>query len=114
MWRVRVIFLWVRLREAGWAEGATVTPAWCKIHGAGNWRPDCHLEHVRRFKMSLIDLIVPLVVVGVFLWLINQFIPMASSIKTILNAVVVVCVGVRVLQAMGLWGHISSYRLPIR
>jgi hypothetical protein len=64
--------------------------------------------------MPLIDLIVPLVVVGVVLWLINHFIPMASSIKTILNAVVVVCVGVWVLQAMGLWGHISNYRLPIR
>jgi hypothetical protein len=114
MWRVRVIFLWVRLREAGRAKGATMTPAWCMIYGAGNWCPDCHLKHVRRFKMPLIDLIVPLVVVGVFLWLINQFIPMASSIKTILNAVVVVCVGVWVLQAMGLWGHISSYRLPIR
>ena len=63
--------------------------------------------------MPLIDLIVPLIVVGVVLWLINAFIPMASSIKTILNAVVVVCVGVWVLQAMGLWSHISTYRLPI-
>ena len=49
--------------------------------------------------MPLLDLIVPLVVVGVVLWLINRFIPMASSIKTILNAVVVVCVGVWVLRA---------------
>ena len=63
--------------------------------------------------MPLIDLIIPLVVVGVILWLINAFIPMASSIKSILNVVVVVCVAVWVLQAMGLWGHISSYRLPI-
>jgi hypothetical protein len=63
--------------------------------------------------MPLIDLIIPLVVVGVVLWLINAFIPMASSIKSILNVVVVVCVAVWVLQAMGLWSHISSYRLPI-
>ena len=64
--------------------------------------------------MPLINLVITLVVVGMALWLINRFIPMASSIKTILNAVVVVCVGVWVLQAMGLWGHISNYRLPIR
>jgi hypothetical protein len=43
--------------------------------------------------------------------LINRFIPMASSIKTILNVVVVVAVSVWVLQAAGLWGPISSYRL---
>ncbi len=37
--------------------------------------------------------------------------PMASSIKTILNVVVVVAVVVWVLQATGLWGPISNYRL---
>jgi hypothetical protein len=45
------------------------------------------------------------------LWLINRYIPMASSIKTILNIVVVVAVGVWVLQVTGLWGPISSYRV---
>lgn len=43
--------------------------------------------------------------------MINRFIPMASSIKTILNVVVVVAVSVWVLQAVGLWGQISSYRV---
>lgn len=61
--------------------------------------------------MPLINLVLTLIVVGVALWLINRFIPMASSIKTILNVVVVVFVGIWVLQAVGLWGHISSYRL---
>jgi hypothetical protein len=45
------------------------------------------------------------------LWLINRFVPMASSIKTILNVVVVVAVCIWVLQAAGLWGHITSYRI---
>jgi hypothetical protein len=36
---------------------------------------------------------------------------MASSIKTILNVVVVVAVGIWVLQAVGLWGNLTSYRL---
>jgi len=44
------------------------------------------------------------------LWLINNFIPMAGSIKTILNIVVVVSVAIWVLQAVGLWGRVTSYR----
>jgi hypothetical protein len=36
---------------------------------------------------------------------------MQSGIKTILNVVVVVAVGIWVLQATGLWGPISSYRI---
>jgi predicted membrane protein len=62
-------------------------------------------------KMPLVNLLIVLIVVGVALWLINRFIPMASSIKTILNVVVVVAVGIWVLQAVGLWGHVSSYRI---
>jgi predicted membrane protein len=44
--------------------------------------------------VPLINLVFALIVVGVILWMINRFIPMASSIKTILNIVVVVAVGV--------------------
>jgi len=62
-------------------------------------------------NVPLINLVLALIVVGVALWMINRFIPMASSIKTILNIVVVVAVGVWVLQVTGLWGPISSYRV---
>ena len=61
--------------------------------------------------MPLINIVVVLVVAGVALWLINRFIPMASSIKTILNVVVVVVVGIWVLRVMGLWGQITSFKL---
>ena len=61
--------------------------------------------------MPLLNLVLVLIVVGVALWLINNYIPMASSIKTILNVVVVVAVGIWVLQATGLWGHVTSYRI---
>ena len=44
--------------------------------------------------MPLINLVFALIVVGMALWLVNRYIPMASSIKTILNVVVVVAVGV--------------------
>lgn len=61
--------------------------------------------------MPLVNIVFTLIVVGVALWLINRFIPMASSIKTILNIVVVVFVGIWVLQAVGLWNGISSFRV---
>jgi len=61
--------------------------------------------------MPLVNLVVALIVVGVALWLINRYIPMASSIKMILNVVVVVAVGIWVLQAAGLWGNLTSYRI---
>jgi hypothetical protein len=62
-------------------------------------------------KMPLINLVVALIVVGMALWLVNRYIPMASSIKTILNVVVVVAVGVFVLKSAGLWGDVTSFRI---
>jgi len=61
--------------------------------------------------MPLINVVFVLIVVGVGLWLINRFIPMAASIKTILNAVVVIAVCVWLLKAIGLWAEVSSYRI---
>ena len=60
--------------------------------------------------MPLVNLVIALIVVGVGLWLINTYIPMASSIKTILNVLVVVAVAIWVLQAVGMWGRVTSYR----
>jgi hypothetical protein len=60
--------------------------------------------------MPLVYIVLVLIVVGVGLWLINTYIPMAGSIKTILNVVVVVAVVIWVLQAVGMWGRVSSYR----
>lgn len=61
--------------------------------------------------MPLLNLVVVLIIVGVGLYLINRYIPMASSIKSILNIVVVVAVCVWLLQAVGLWGDVTSFRL---
>ena len=63
--------------------------------------------------MPIIHIVVALIVVGVALWLINNFIPMASSIKTILNLVVVIAVVVWLLQTAGLWTSVTSYRLSL-
>jgi predicted membrane protein len=60
--------------------------------------------------MPLINIVIALIVVGVALWLVNNYIPMANSIKMILNAVVVIAVAIWVLKAVGMWGRITSYK----
>ena len=40
--------------------------------------------------MPLLHMFLVLIVVGVLLWLVNSYIPMARSIKSILNAVAVI------------------------
>ena len=62
--------------------------------------------------MPLLNIVVALVVIGVALYLINRYIPMASGIKSVLNVVVVICVCVWLLQVAGLWGSASPFRLP--
>ena len=39
--------------------------------------------------MSLITIVITLIIVGVLLWLVNNYIPMDGKIKKILNIVVV-------------------------
>ncbi len=63
--------------------------------------------------MPLINLVITLVVVGVILWLINNYIPMQVTIKKILNAVVVIVVVLWLLSAFGLIGPISGFRLKM-
>ena len=53
--------------------------------------------------MSIINVIIVLVVVGLILWLINRFIPMQSTIKSILNIVVIIVVILWLLRAFGIW-----------
>lgn len=48
-----------------------------------------------------------LIVVGVLLWLVNNYIPMQRSIKSILNAVVVIAVVLWLLSAFGLLTSLS-------
>ena len=61
--------------------------------------------------MPLINVFVVLIVVGVLLWLVNHFIPMAGSIKSILNAVVVIFVVLWLLNVFGLMHYITSMHI---
>jgi hypothetical protein len=74
------------------------------------WSPNCLFLPEEQKNMPLVNLVIALIVVGVALWLIN-LIPMAPTIKTILNVVVTLAVGVWVLQVTGLWGPIANYRI---
>ena len=62
-------------------------------------------------QTPLIQVLLALVVVGVLLWLVNNFIPMASSIKSILNAVVVIVVVVWLLNVFGVMHYITHLHI---
>jgi hypothetical protein len=56
--------------------------------------------------MPLIQLL-EVLIVGVLLWLVNRFIPMQGSIKSILNGVVVIAVVLWLLNVFGLFHSLS-------
>ena len=67
----------------------------------------------------ILSVVLALVVIGIVLWLINTYVPMAGSIRAILNIVVVLATCVGVLQAVGLWAHavriwndLTHHRIP--
>jgi hypothetical protein len=53
--------------------------------------------------MPLINVVIALIVVGVLLWLVNRFIPMQGTIKSILNGVVVIAVVLWLLDIFGIF-----------
>jgi predicted membrane protein len=63
--------------------------------------------------MPLLGVVLALIVVGVVLWLINSFIPMQGTIKTILNIVVVIAVILWLLHGFGVLNHAGEIHLPV-
>jgi hypothetical protein len=61
--------------------------------------------------MPILPILLTLIVVGVLLWLVNRFIPMARSIKSILNAVVVIGVVLWLMNIFGLFHSLSRIRV---
>jgi hypothetical protein len=64
-----------------------------------------------RKNMPLMQILIALIVVGVLLWLVNSFIPMQGSIKSILNGVVVIAVVLWLLNVFGLFHSLSNIRV---
>jgi hypothetical protein len=80
----------------------------CNSSGRAEWRPR---KVGGKRSMPLLQLLMILVVVGVLLWLVNNFIPMQSQIKSILNAVVVIGVVLWLLNVFGLFHSFSHIRV---
>jgi hypothetical protein len=65
--------------------------------------------------VGLIQIVVILIVIGVLLWLVNQYIPMQAAIKTIINIVVILFVCIWLLQVFGVFsGFGGPYINPRR
>ena len=61
--------------------------------------------------MDLINVIVVLVVVGVILWLINNYLPMQGTIKSLLNGVVVIAVVLWLFRVFGLLDYLNTINI---
>ena len=68
-------------------------------------------EKERSKIMPLLQIVEVLIVVGVLLWLVNRFIPMQGSIKSILNGVVVIGVVLWLLNIFGLFHSLSNVHI---
>jgi hypothetical protein len=61
--------------------------------------------------MSLLSVLVAVVVVGILLWAINNFIPMDGKVKSILNAIVVIVLIVWLLRVFGILDFLGDVRV---
>ena len=57
--------------------------------------------------MPLIQVLEVMIVVGVLLWLVNRFIPMQGTIKSLLNGVVVIALVLWILNVFGFFNSLS-------
>ena len=69
---------------------------------------ELHPHNLTEHHMDLISLVVTLIVVGVLLWLVNNYIPMDGQIKRLLNAVVVISTVIWLLNAFGVLNSIRG------
>jgi len=63
--------------------------------------------------MPLVNVVLTLIVVGVLLWLINTYIPMQSTIKSIINIVVVIAVVLWLLYGFGIISSGGDVHMPV-
>lgn len=61
--------------------------------------------------MPLLTIILVLVVAGVLLWLINNYIPLDGKIKRILNWVVVIIIVIWLIKISGILDSLKSVRV---
>lgn len=61
--------------------------------------------------MDLVQFVIIIIVVGVLLWIVNNFIPMDRKIKQILNIVVVVGLVLWIANLFGLFNSLHGLRI---
>lgn len=61
--------------------------------------------------MSLLTILIVLIIAGVLLWLVNNYIPMDGKIKSIFNVVVVIAVIIWLLKVFGIFSFIKDIHI---
>jgi hypothetical protein len=61
--------------------------------------------------MPILTILLVLVAVGVILWAVNKYVPMASSIKNILNVVVIGITIFWLLKVFGVFAYLGSVHI---
>jgi hypothetical protein len=61
--------------------------------------------------MPILTVIIVLIVAGIILWLVNNYIPMQRTIKSILNIVVVIVVVIWLLKVFGVLSSLQHIRI---
>lgn len=61
--------------------------------------------------MPILTIVVVLIIVGVVLWLLNNYVPMDRTIKSILNIVVVIAVIIWLLKAFGIFDNVKNFKV---
>jgi len=61
--------------------------------------------------MPLMQILITVAVVGVLMWLVNRFIPMQSTIKGILNAIVTIIMIVWLLNVFGFMHSLTNIKV---
>lgn len=61
--------------------------------------------------MPLLTIVIVLIVAGLLLWLVNNYIPMDHKIKNILNGVVVIVVIAWLLKVFGVFSYLKDIHL---
>jgi hypothetical protein len=65
--------------------------------------------------MPLITIVITLLVVGVLLWLFETYVPMDTTIKRVIHALVIIVVILWLLQILGVLSYVGSVHVgPIR
>ena len=62
--------------------------------------------------MPLITLVITLIVVGILLYLVETYIPMDATLKTIIRVVVIIAVVLWLLQTLGVLQMASTVQVP--